>query len=111
MRCFILLKLFLPNEHVSSVHNIDLKQLKDNGIKGIITDLDNTLVAWDEPHATEKVIQWFKQLEENNFDYIIISNNGEDRVRIFSDPIDVDYVAKARKPLRRAFNQIGRAHV
>jgi len=105
MRCLRLLKLFLPTEHVTSVHEIDFTQLKNKGIKGIITDLDNTLVAWDEPHATTQVIKWFERLEEKSFNYVIISNNDEDRVREFSEPIKVDYVARARKPLRGAFNR------
>ncbi|HLS07276.1 MAG TPA: YqeG family HAD IIIA-type phosphatase [Bacillota bacterium] len=98
-----MLKLFLPDEHVSSVYKIDLKNLQSNGIKGIITDLDNTLVAWDEPHATQEVVDWFKTLANEQFNYIIISNNNADRVQAFCDPIDVSYVHTARKPLRKSF--------
>lgn len=98
-----MLRLFLPDKHVSSIYEIDLKQLKDKGIKGIITDLDNTLVAWNEAHATKEVIAWFKTLKREGFKYIIISNNDESRVQLFCEPIEVPYVHKARKPLRRNF--------
>lgn len=47
-----MLKLFLPSEHVKSIFNIDPQELKKRGIKGVITDLDNTLVEWDRPTAT-----------------------------------------------------------
>ena len=47
-----MLKLFLPSEHVKSIFNIISQDLKKRGIKGVITDLDNTLVEWDRPTAT-----------------------------------------------------------
>ena len=39
----VLLKHFLPNQHVKSILDINPNDLKEKGIKGIITDLDNTL--------------------------------------------------------------------
>lgn len=98
-----MLRLFLPDEHISSIYKIDFKRLKQQGIKGIITDLDNTLVAWNEAHATEEVIEWFQMLKDKGFDYVIISNNDEQRVNLFCEPIAVPYVHTARKPLRRNF--------
>ncbi|HDB5040070.1 TPA: YqeG family HAD IIIA-type phosphatase, partial [Staphylococcus aureus] len=40
-------KFFMPNSYVQSIFQIDLDKLVDKGVKGIITDLDNTLVGWD----------------------------------------------------------------
>ena len=79
-----LLKKFLPNEHVKSVFDINPEVLKSKGIKGIITDLDNTLVAWDVKDATPEVIEWFKQMKENDIKVTIISNNNQERVKLFS---------------------------
>ena len=44
-----MLKNFLPDEHVKSIFDIHPEKLKEKGIKGIITDLDNTFVEWDRP--------------------------------------------------------------
>lgn len=98
-----MLTLFLPNDYVKSVFDIKPKKLKELGIKGIITDLDNTLVAWDVETATPEVIEWFQQMDENNIKVTIISNNNEERVRIFSEPLGRKYVPSARKPFRRSF--------
>ena len=38
---------FMPNDYVQSVFQIDIEKLANSGFKGIITDLDNTLVGWD----------------------------------------------------------------
>ncbi|WP_440895913.1 YqeG family HAD IIIA-type phosphatase [Amphibacillus sp. Q70] len=98
-----MLKLFLPDQHVKSVFEIRPEHLKEKGIRGVITDLDNTLVAWNEAHPNDKVHNWFKQMEQSGIDVMIISNNNKDRVELFSKPLNRPYVYKAKKPLKRAF--------
>ncbi|WP_099158575.1 YqeG family HAD IIIA-type phosphatase [Virgibacillus ndiopensis] len=98
-----MLKKFLPNEHVKSIFEIHPDNLKLKGIKGIITDLDNTLVAWDVKDATPEIVQWFKLMKEHDIKVTIISNNNQERVKFFSEPLDTPYVFSARKPLSRAF--------
>ncbi|GAB3795216.1 YqeG family HAD IIIA-type phosphatase [Virgibacillus kimchii] len=98
-----MLKSFLPNEHVKSIFEIQPEALKKKGIKGIITDLDNTLVAWDVKDATPEVIKWFELMKNHDIKITIISNNKQDRVRIFSEPLATPFVYSARKPLSRAF--------
>ncbi|MBS4217075.1 YqeG family HAD IIIA-type phosphatase [Bacillus sp. FJAT-49711] len=105
MRCRKLLKKFLPSEYVKSIYHIDAKELKLKGIKGIITDLDNTLVEWDRPNATPKLINWLDEMQRNDIKVTIVSNNNEQRVRIFSDPLRIPFIYKARKPLGRAFKK------
>ena len=51
---------FMPNAYVKSVFEINIDKLADTGVKGIITDLDNTLVGWDVVAPTEQIKQWFK---------------------------------------------------
>jgi uncharacterized protein len=99
------LKLFLPDEHVKSVFEISPKSLVDRGIKGIITDLDNTLVEWDRPNATPKLISWFKEMKNEGIKVTIVSNNIEQRVKDFSDPLEIPFIFEARKPLIRAFKR------
>ncbi|WP_058307313.1 YqeG family HAD IIIA-type phosphatase [Gracilibacillus massiliensis] len=100
-----MLKKFLPNEHVPRVLDITPAKLREMGIKGVITDLDNTLVAWNVMDATPEVIEWFKEMNENDIKVTIISNNERERVRVFSEPLETPYVYSAKKPLIRAFNQ------
>ncbi|MED3624513.1 YqeG family HAD IIIA-type phosphatase [Neobacillus thermocopriae] len=100
-----MLKQFLPDEHVKSILDIKPEQLKSRGIKGIITDLDNTLVEWDRPSATPTLIQWFEEMKKHQILVTIVSNNNEDRVKAFADPLGIPYIFQARKPLGRAFNK------
>ncbi|MGJ7912213.1 YqeG family HAD IIIA-type phosphatase [Neobacillus sp. LXY-1] len=100
-----MLKQFLPNEHVKSIFEIKPDQLKARGVKGIITDLDNTLVEWDRPSATPRLIEWFEEMKKNNILITIVSNNNEERVKAFADPLQIPFIFRAKKPMIPAFNK------
>ncbi|WP_141431437.1 YqeG family HAD IIIA-type phosphatase [Bacillus sp. 03113] len=100
-----MLKHFLPDQHVKSILEITPDFLKAKGVKGIITDLDNTLVEWDRPYATPTIIKWFEEMKKNNIKVTIVSNNNESRVKAFSEPLNIPFLFQARKPMRRAFKR------
>lgn len=100
-----MLKHFLPDQHVKSIFEIQPESLKEKGIKGIITDLDNTLVEWDRPLATPKLIEWFDNMRRHEILVTIVSNNNERRVKSFSDPLQIPFIFQAKKPMTRAFNK------
>jgi HAD superfamily phosphatase (TIGR01668 family) len=100
-----LIKKLLPDEHVKSVFNINPETLKQRGIKGIITDLDNTLVEWDRPNASPELIDWLKKLKESGLQVTVVSNNNENRVKLFSVPLGIPFIHSARKPLKHAFKR------
>ncbi|WP_026105132.1 YqeG family HAD IIIA-type phosphatase [Halalkalibacterium ligniniphilum] len=103
------MKNLLPNEYVKSIYEINLQELKNKNVKGVITDLDNTLVEWDRPEATPELREWFKKITEAGMKLTIVSNNTEKRVRTFADPEKVKFIHSARKPMRRAFRQACKA--
>ncbi|MDX1770851.1 MAG: YqeG family HAD IIIA-type phosphatase, partial [Planococcaceae bacterium] len=90
---------FLPSEFVRSVFHISPEHLKAKGIRGIITDLDNTLVEWDRPDATPKLVEWLKSMKDAGIQVTIVSNNNELRVQSFADPLGIPFIYKARKPM------------
>lgn len=96
---------FLPDQHVKNIFEITPQALKEKGVKGIITDLDNTLVEWDRPLATPKIIEWFEEMKRNKIKVTIVSNNKEGRVKAFSDPLNIPFIFAARKPMGRAFKK------
>ncbi|MBO8156007.1 MAG: YqeG family HAD IIIA-type phosphatase [Bacillaceae bacterium] len=106
-----MLHKFLPDEQADSVFEITPEHLKAKGIRGIITDLDNTLVAWDQENPTEKVLDWFQMMQNHGMKVTILSNNDKKRVSRFSEQLDIPFIYRARKPLARAFrkaqNQMG----
>ena len=95
---------FYPDEYMDSAYLIDYEQLYARGIRGLIYDIDNTLVEHDAP-ADDRARALFARLDKIGFKVVFISNNKEPRVRSFSEalPIKSEYVYKAGKPKRAGY--------
>lgn len=91
-----------PKEYLESTYVIDFESLYKEGYRGILFDIDNTLVCHDAP-ADERSIGLFKRLHEMGFATCLISNNKEPRVTPFAKALDTPYVYKAGKPKRRGY--------
>lgn len=104
-----LLKQFLPSAYVKSVLDIKPEELVNDGFKGIITDLDNTLVEWDRADATEDILAWFRSMQDAGLKITVVSNNHMDRVARFCDPAGIPYICDARKPMKKSFRKAVRA--
>lgn len=98
-----MIKKLTPDLYVKSIYYIDLEDLLRRGIKAIITDLDNTLVAWDDPLPDQRLIGWLKGVQAKGFSVYIVSNNSRDRVQKFARAFGVPAISKAVKPRRGAF--------
>jgi len=98
-----MLKWFKPTWMVRSIYSITPDQLKKHNIKAVLTDLDNTLIAWNNPEATEESIQWIEMMKEAGIPVMILSNNSAERVQGIADYLELDYVPRSLKPSRRAF--------
>jgi HAD superfamily phosphatase (TIGR01668 family) len=98
-----LLHNFTPRLRVNTIYEIPLDELWLNGTRGIITDLDNTLVGAKEPLATPELIVWLEQVKQKGFKVVIVSNNAELRVRNFAEPLHIPFIHRAKKPTNTAF--------
>lgn len=96
---------FVPSQYVKTVFDITPEMLLKKDIRGIITDLDNTLVEWDRPEATPMLIDWLRSMKEAGIQVVIVSNNNELRVKSFADPLGIPFIYQARKPMGRAFRK------
>ncbi|KMZ55379.1 YqeG family HAD IIIA-type phosphatase [Dorea sp. D27] len=88
---------FFPDRYVASTYVIDFEKLYSEGVKGLIFDIDNTLVPHGAP-ADERAEELFAKLKRIGFGCCLISNNQEPRVKMFNKNIQVDYVYNAHKP-------------
>ncbi|MDA8195340.1 MAG: YqeG family HAD IIIA-type phosphatase [Thermaerobacter sp.] len=100
-----MIKILQPRLFVASIYDLDLTRLKARGITGIIMDLDNTLVGWNQPDAPEALSSWLLALRRQGFVTCIVSNNLGERVKQFSSQVGMMSIARAAKPRRRAFRQ------
>ncbi len=97
------LKYFIPNKFVESIYQIDISALKKQGVKGVITDLDNTLMEADSPNYSPKLVKWLDDLQEIGFSVIILSNNTKTRIEPVAKALTVPFIDKAQKPRRSGF--------
>lgn len=98
-----MLKRLTPDLYVKRIYNIPLKYLKQNNIKGIVIDLDNTIAPWNSDQIDKEFSNWLHLVKDNEIQIVLVSNNTKERVGGFSQLIDVPYIASATKPLRAAF--------
>lgn len=101
----LLQKYFLPTSYVENIEAITPERLKELGVDTVMTDLDNTLVAFDEADATDVVINWFEELNTHGIKVMILSNGKYERVGKFCKPHNYQYICSARKPLSRNFKR------
>ncbi len=100
-----LLNILKPHLFLRTIYDIDLARLAKRGIRGLIMDLDNTLVGYNRPDASTELVRWMSGAMRMGFDVCIVSNNLTRRVEEFSGLIGVKSVPKAAKPRRRGFRR------
>lgn len=89
--------ILCPDKYLDSVDQIDFGRLYQEGFRGLIFDIDNTLVPHGAP-ADEKAVRLFARLRQLGFESVLLSNNKEPRVKPFGERVGSRYIHKAGKP-------------
>lgn len=95
---------FFPDEYVASTYIIPFEALYKEGYRGIIFDIDNTLVMHGAP-ADERAKNLFTRLKMIGFDCCLLSNNQEPRVKMFNDDVHVHFICDAHKPSTKNYEK------
>ena len=99
-----MLQRFYPDRYLRSAYEIDYESYYAKGYRGIIFDIDNTLVEHGAP-ADERSMALINRLKNIGFGIMLLSNNKEPRVKMFNDAVHVSYIFKAGKPARRGYEE------
>ncbi len=98
-------KKFYPKEYVESTYVIDFKKCYDDGFRGVLFDIDNTLVPHGEP-ADDRAIELFRKLDEIGLKYCLISNNKGPRIIPFAKAVGAkNYIIDAHKPMVKSYKK------
>lgn len=95
---------FFPDEYVVSTYVIPFERLYEEGYRGVIFDIDNTLVPHGAP-ADDRAKKLFRRLKEIGFSSCLISNNQEERVKMFNQEIRTNYIYNAHKPSTKNYEK------
>lgn len=98
-------QLLCPDLIIKSLFEIEAHILKQQGIKGLIFDLDNTIIPWDSPTMSPEISQWLTDLLAQGFRICLVSNNMGKRVRNIAKIFGIPFVARAYKPSKSGFRQ------
>lgn len=95
-----------PNIMLNNVREITVELLKENKIKALILDVDNTLIDYDK-NFEDGTIEWAENLKNNGIKLYILSNsNIEEKVKMVSNKLKVAYKYFAKKPLKSGFLKV-----
>lgn len=97
--------LFYPKVYLKRVTEFNMEMIRKNKIKGIILDVDNTLIDYYK-NMLEGVEQWCETLKREGILFCIASNsNKKQKVEMVANKLGIPYVFFAKKPLKVGLNK------
>lgn len=97
---------FVPDMYQKSIYHIDYDKLVDNGIKCLLLDLDNTCVPYKDKEPNKRLVELIETLKDMGFKLIIFSNATKKRIAPFKKVLNVDCLARAKKPSKSSFLKV-----
>ena len=101
--------ILYPDYYCNRITDISIELLKEKNIKGLILDIDNTLIDFDK-NILEGAEKWVLKMKDYGIKCIILSNtNKVDKVTKVANALDLSYIYFATKPLKRGFKKAQKA--
>ena len=91
--------LFYPTMYRRRITDVTVEDLRRQGARAVLLDVDNTLTTHDAPDLDVAVREWLNCMQAEGLQLIIVSNNSPQRVEPFACSIGLPFAAHARKPL------------
>ena len=97
--------LFVPDYYFDTVYQVSPEMLAKNGIKGIILDIDNTLVPYEIPTPTPENEAWLRSMWDASIKTAFVSNNHKQRVELYNEKLGCPAFYDSGKPMKKACNR------
>ena len=105
------MRFFRPDEYYASVLSIEPRALVERGFKGVLLDVDNTLMPRTDAQVPARMADWVQRCQEAGLATLVLSNSFQDRVLGAVEQLGTQFIGKAMKPLpggyRKACRQLG----
>lgn len=97
--------IFYPNIYLNNVKDIKIEFLKTNSIKGLLLDVDNTLIDFDLK-ILEGAKEWCDGLRKEGIKLCILSNTNKiEKVKRVAKELELPYINFAKKPFKKGFKR------
>lgn len=90
--------MLVPYMRVNSINELKPELLKQEGIKAVMVDLDDTLLASNAEHLSQEAKDWIQSLKDHQLSVVILSNGTKSRVKRVADMLSVTGFALTGKP-------------
>lgn len=94
--------LFVPEYYFDTVYEVTPSLLCERGIKGLILDIDNTLVPYEIPEPTAENVEWLKGMWDAGIKTAFVSNNHKERVELYNKELGCPAFYDSGKPMKKA---------
>jgi uncharacterized protein len=95
-----------PSYHFIVLSDIEIDWLKERRIKGLILDLDNTIVSEDDRYLSPQVEVWLHQVKESGIQIFLVSNGKRQaRFLAWKEHLNLSGIYNARKPFKSGFQK------
>lgn len=99
----------IPTYKTKELTDLTAEKLKEQGIRLLMMDFDNTIVPYTTDEPTEKMDAWLKEMVNSDIQLCVVSNSRNDRVKIFCDRYGIPVIIRAKKPgTKGIFEALGR---
>jgi uncharacterized protein len=92
-----------PDRFAPRLHDVSHEELEAAGIRGLIVDLDNTLLGFRQTELAQEHLDWVERARERGFRIVMLSNNLSERVYSLAAQLNVACFPNALKPLPFGF--------
>jgi HAD superfamily phosphatase (TIGR01668 family) len=92
-----------PDRFAPRLKDVSLEELERAGLRGLIVDLDNTLLGFRETEMTVEHLEWIRQARDRGFSICMVSNNFSERAWGIARQLGIHCVPNALKPLPFGF--------
>lgn len=88
-----------PNRFAPRLFDVTYQELEEAGLRGLIVDLDNTLLGFRETELAREHLAWVEAALAYGFKMVMVSNNFTGRVTGIAATLGIPCVPNALKPL------------
>ena len=95
-----------PDFYFDSIFQVPYDSLYKQGVRGLIYDIDNTLVSHDDKRPPSKIVSLIKKLQGMGFQVGLLSNNNARRLGAFNAHMQLPAASMAAKPFTSALKRL-----
>ncbi len=99
------MSLFKSDSVFRRITDIDISFLRQNNIKTLLLDVDNTLSTHHGTVLVDGLTDWLKLMQDNGISLVVVSNSKDWRIKPFAEKIGLPYVSLACKPLPNGYRK------